>query len=102
MNEIVRETLHFLVANYLLTLFILGLVVSLSEIATATNPVGTAFVIDRLLKWHVFFVMGVGYFVNFIFHGFFGRMSAAFIGWADSPFQFEVATASLGFSLVGF
>jgi len=46
--------------------------------------------------------MGVGYFVNFIFHGFFGRMSAAFIGWADSPFQFEVATASLGFSLVGF
>jgi hypothetical protein len=29
-------------------------------------------------------------------------MAAAFIGWEDSPFQFEVATASLGFSLVGF
>jgi len=29
-------------------------------------------------------------------------MSAAFIGWVDSPFQFEVGTASLGFSLVGF
>jgi hypothetical protein len=29
-------------------------------------------------------------------------MSARFIGWADSPFQFEVATASLGFAVVGF
>lgn len=29
-------------------------------------------------------------------------MSATFIGWADSPFQFEVATASLGFAVVGF
>jgi hypothetical protein len=29
-------------------------------------------------------------------------MAAAFIGWADSPFQFEVGTASLGFSAVAF
>jgi hypothetical protein len=29
-------------------------------------------------------------------------MSAAFIGWADSPFQFEVGTASLGFAIAGF
>ena len=35
-------------------------------------------------------------------HAFFGRLSASFIGWADSPFQFEVATASLGFAVVGF
>src|SRR3954469_9520986 len=35
-------------------------------------------------------------------HCFFGRMAAAFIGWADSPFQLEVGMASLGFSVVGF
>jgi hypothetical protein len=40
--------------------------------------------------------------VNFVFHVFFGQMAAAFIGWADSPFQFEVGTASLGFSIAGF
>ncbi len=34
-------------------------------------------------------------------HVFFGTMSAAFIGWADSPFQFEVGTASLGYAAVG-
>ena len=36
------------------------------------------------------------------FHAFFGGLAARFIGWADSPFQFEVATASLGFAAVGF
>lgn len=35
-------------------------------------------------------------------HVFFGRMAAAFIGWIDSPFQFEVGMASLGFGVVGF
>jgi hypothetical protein len=34
-------------------------------------------------------------------HVFFGKLSAGFIGWADSPFQFEVGTASLGFAAVG-
>src|SRR5260370_30408974 len=29
-------------------------------------------------------------------------MAAALIGWADSPFQFEVGMASLGFSAVAF
>ena len=33
---------------------------------------------------------------------FFGKVAAAFIGWADSPFQFEVGTASLGFAIMGF
>ena len=59
-------------------------------------------IVEKLISWHVFWAIGVGYFYNFVMHGFFGRMSAAFIGWADSPFQFEVATASLGFSVVGF
>jgi Family of unknown function (DUF6790) len=50
----------------------------------------------------LFFNIGVYNFYNFIVHAFFGKMAAAFTGWADSPFQFEVATASLGFSVVGF
>ena len=35
-------------------------------------------------------------------HAFFGELAARFIGWADSPFQFEVGMASLGFAAVGF
>jgi len=58
--------------------------------------------VEKLLAWYVFLNIGVMYLVNFVFHVFFGQMSAAFIGWADSPFQFEVGTASLGFAVVGF
>ena len=38
---------------------------------------------------------------NFVLHVFFGKMTAGFIGWADSPFQREVGFASLGFAVVG-
>ena len=34
-------------------------------------------------------------------HVFFAEMSAAFIGWENSPFQYEVGFASLGFGIVG-
>jgi hypothetical protein len=102
MKELVGNTIKFLVSNYILTLFIVGLVFSIVAIVRSPKPASGAFVVEKLLAWHVFFVIGVGYLVNFIFHGFFGQMSAAFIGWADSPFQFEIATASPGFSLVGF
>ena len=58
--------------------------------------------VEKLLGWHVFWSIGVSYLVNFVFHAFFGGLAAKFIGWQDSPFQFEVATASLGFAAVGF
>lgn len=48
------------------------------------------------------FSIGISFFYNFVMHVFFGKMSAAFIGWQDSPFQAEVGYASLGFALIGF
>ena len=53
---------------------------------------------EKLLAWHVFWSIGACYFVNFIFHAFFGEIAlASFIGWSDSPFQFEVGTRQPGF-----
>jgi hypothetical protein len=91
-----------MIANYPLTLLVVGLIVSLIAIARAPRPVSTAIIVDKLLAWYVFFNIAIIYLVNFIFHVFFGPMAAAFIGWSDSPFQFEVGTASLGFSVAGF
>jgi hypothetical protein len=102
MAEIIRATIAFLLSNYSLTFLLLGLAAAAVAILRAPKPVGFDVAVEKLLAWFVFFNVGVGYLYNFIMHGFFGKMSAAFIGWADSPFQFEVATASLGFGLVGF
>ena len=98
----IRTTIIFAIANYPLTFLVVGLIVSLIAIARTPRPVGSAVTVDKFLAWYVFFNIGVMYLVNFIFHVFFGPMAAAFIGWSDSPFQFEVGTASLGFSLAGF
>jgi hypothetical protein len=92
----------FLTANFPLTFLAIGLVASLVAIARAPAPRSTALVVDRLIAWHVFVGLGAANLLNFVFHVFFGRMAAAFIGWADSPFQLEVGMASLGFSAVAF
>jgi hypothetical protein len=99
--EIIKATITFVMSNYSLSFFMLGLVVSLAAIARSVGPVDRPLVIEKLLAWYVFFSIGIDSFYNFVMHVFFGQMSAAFIGWADSPFQVEVGTASLGFAAVG-
>lgn len=102
MAHVVEILIAFVLSNYFLTFPLIGLLFSIAAIARAQQPVTAAFVVDKLLAWHIFWAIGISYLYNFVMHGFFGKMSAAFIGWADSPFQFEVATASLGFAVVGF
>ncbi|HUC19248.1 MAG TPA: DUF6790 family protein [Acetobacteraceae bacterium] len=99
--DLIKATITFVMSNYSLSFFVLGLFVSLAAIARSGSPVDCPLIVEKLLAWYVFFSIGIDNFYNFVMHVFFGRMSAAFIGWADSPFQFEVGTASLGFAAVG-
>ncbi len=94
--------ISFLLSNFPLTFFVIGLIFSFVAISRAPRPLTEATVIEKLISWHVFFAIAVCFLYNFIMHVFFGAMAARFIGWADSPFQFEVGTASLGFAAVGF
>ena len=58
-------------------------------------------VLEKFFFWFLFFSIGVSYLYNAVFHIFFGKLAASYIGWADSPFQLEVGFASLGFGLIG-
>lgn len=98
----IAGAIEYALSNFTLTFFLIGLIFSGVAIARAPKPVTAAVAVEKLLSWFVFFSIGVSLLYNFVMHGFFGKMAAAFIGWADSPFQWEVATASLGFSAVGF
>ena len=91
-----------IIANFMADFLVLGLLVAAFAIARAPRPITRTIAIEKLLAWYVFFNIGVMFLVNFVFHVFFGRMAAAFIGWADSPFQFEVGIASLGVAVGGF
>jgi hypothetical protein len=63
------------------------------------RPVTRDFVIDRLLRYLFVFPLGLQGLWAFVGHVFFPAQSAAAIGWADSPFQFEVGMANLGLGL---
>jgi hypothetical protein len=101
MAGFIAAAIGFVLANYSLTFLVIGLLFSAAAIARAPRPLGAGLIVEKLLAWHVFWAIGIDNLYNFVMHAFFGRMAAAFIGWADSPFQFEVATASLGFAIVG-
>jgi hypothetical protein len=102
MAHFIRATVFFLLSEFALTFFVTGLVFGLVAIVRAPKAAGPIVVVEKLLSWHVFFAVGVLFLYNFVCHVFFGDMSARIIGWANSPFQFEVGTASLGFSAIGF
>ncbi|WP_348626715.1 DUF6790 family protein [Methylocella silvestris] len=99
--DLIKAIIAFVMSNYSLSFFLLGLIVSLVAIARSRTSIDRSLVVEKLLAWYVFFSIGIDNFYNFVMHVFFGQMSAAFIGWAESPFQFEVGTASLGFAAVG-
>jgi Na+/melibiose symporter-like transporter len=60
------------------------------------EPVLRSFVVDRLLRYLLLFPVGILSLWAFIGHVFFPERSAAAIGWATSPFQYEVGVANLG------
>lgn len=56
---------------------------------------------EDILKYLIFFFVGVGGIWGGIGHVFFAKQIAASIGWAPSPFQFEVGMANFGFGVSG-
>ena len=98
MDQIVTLAL----SNFPLTFTLLGLLVAGLEIYRTPRPRPPGRSAESLLRWFLFFGIGVSFFYNFVCHVFFGEMAARFIGWQQSPFQAEVGWASLGYSVLGF
>ncbi len=90
----------FVLGNFTLTFFVLGLIASAIALAFKTQRTFVV-VVEALFSYFLLFSIAVSYFYNFVFHVFFGEMAARFIGWANSPFQLEVGFASLGFAVLG-
>lgn len=91
----------FVLGNFTLTLFVVGLIVSGVSLARKPKPLTGPVVTEALFKWFLFFSIGISYLYNAAGHTFGHKQVAELIGWADSPFQLEVGFASLGFGLVG-
>lgn len=98
----IAEVIRTVMTNFTVTFFVIGLVCAGAALMRAPRPLHGALIVEKLIAWFVFWTVGVAYLYNGVVHVFFGKMAAAFIGWADSPFQLEVGMASFGFAFVGF
>ena len=96
-----RGAIAFVLGNFTLTFFVLGLIASAIALWHARQPRSPAVIVEALFSYFLLFSIAIANFYNFVLHVFFGKTAAAFIGWADSPFQLEVGFASLGFAAVG-
>lgn len=98
----IAEFIKFLLVNFTITLFVLGLLAAGLRIARRRNEQTPATITGAVLDYFILFSIGVSFIWNAVVHSVFGDFSAQVIGWPQSPFQLEVAFASLGFALVGF
>src|SRR6516164_8209045 len=96
-----KDVIAFILGNFTLTFFVLGLLASAIALWRARPPRTFALIVEALFSYFVLFSIGLSSLYNFVLHVFFGKLAAGFIGWEDSPFQFEVGFASLGFAVVG-
>lgn len=95
----VKELITFPLKNFSLTFLCLGFLVSAVSLLRRRGPVAKETVADKLLADYILYAVGFMYLYNFVVHTAFAQTSAAFIGWANSPFQYEVGYASLGFGV---
>jgi hypothetical protein len=96
-----QDVIAFILGNFTLTFFVLGLLGSAIALWHARGPRTSARIVEALFSYFLLFSIGLSYLYNFVLHVFFGKLAAGFIGWEDSPFQLEVGFASLGFAAVG-
>lgn len=100
--DFIAGALEATLSNPTLSLLILGLITAGITIAVSRRRRTAAGISSTLLNHFLIFSVGVSYLYNFVVHSVFGDATARMIGWAQSPFQLEVAFASLGFAAVGF
>lgn len=56
---------------------------------------------NEILAWLLLLPVGIAGVWGFMFHAFLPNIADKLIGWAYSPFEFEVAVANLGMGILG-
>lgn len=93
--------LYWIISNPALNFYILAALIIGIRLWGRGQAQNRALAVDIALAYFLLLAVGFNGIYNFVMHAFFGDMIAAYIGWAQSPFQIEVAMANLGLGLLG-
>ena len=97
----IADFIKFALSNYSLSFFLIGLFCAGISILRRGGLSRRETIYEPMLAYYCLMTIGACNLYNFVMHVFFAPLSARFIGWANSPFQYEVGFASLGFGIVG-
>ncbi len=92
-HSIIGSLIRLVLVNFSSVLFIAALA------CAALDRKGPA--AERTLSWLLLLPIGIGGLWSAFFHLAYPEMTARFIGWENSPFQFEVGMADLAFGVAG-
>lgn len=98
----IASVIAALIGNYMTTCFVIGLIVGAVQIVRHRGQGTAGLASGLLLNAYVLWAIGVAQTINFIMHSVFGDFAAQSIGWAQSPFQLELAFSSLGVAVIAF
>jgi Family of unknown function (DUF6790) len=86
--------------NFSVVMLVAALVLTAVFAWSNRNAAGTTFC-EQLLRWLLLLSVGLQGVYTFVVHVFFSEYSARNIGWAVSPFQYEVGIADLTVGVLG-
>ncbi len=92
----------YVLSNFSVVAFLVALVLGFIVVLVCGRSLADEDRYDIFLCYLFLFPCGIAGLYGFVLHGFYPTISAESIGWAPSPFQWEVAVANLGFGLVCF
>jgi hypothetical protein len=92
-DSVIGNIIAFVLENFTAILFALALICAGID---RRRPVAKTF-----LSWLLLLPIGLGGLWAAFFHLNYPVLAAKFIGWQDSPFQFEVGMADLAFGVAG-
>lgn len=92
----IANVLTWVFSNYGLFMLFVAIILSvLHHLVNKKLPFS-----EILYRWVALLPLGFTAIYAFIMHAFYPDFTAATIGWQNSPFQYEVAMANLGFGVI--
>lgn len=92
------DLLALVLNNFSLAMFVVAIVFILIQNTMRHYSVSRY---EITFRWMAFFALGITSLYAFYMHTFYPEIAANAIGWAPSPFQFEVGMADLAFGVLG-
>lgn len=96
----IRDIISFVLSNIEIPLLVVAIIVTAVKLRRASSRHEVMTVTYTLWGEVLFYCVGLGFIYIWYFHAFMQQFTAPTIGWAPSPFEWELAWAEMGLGVI--